>query len=182
MLFDKGAQLGDIMALGEGVGHDLVLVQPHVQVMLLVQHIGYAPGHARGKVLACGPQNDAAASGHVLAAVVAHSLHHRYGAGVAHAEAFPGHAVYKGFAGGGAVKGHVAHDDVFPGLEGAGLGGIEHQLAAGEPFAEAVVAVSLQLQGEPFGDKGPEGLASAAPAAYHIAVLRQAVSPLACNL
>ena len=105
--------------------------------------------------------------------MVPHALHHGDGAGVADAEPLAGHPVDERLAGGGAVQSHVAHDDVLAGVEGAVLGWIEYQLAAGEALAQPIVAVALQLQGQSFGDEGAEGLASAAMAGDDIAVVRQ---------
>ena len=135
MLFNEGTELLNIVILRQGVDEHLLLVQPQVQVVVLVQHVGDAAGHARREVLARGAQNDHPAAGHVLAAVVAHALHHGHRAGVADAEPLTGHAVDVGTAAGGAVQGHVAHDDVLTGFELGALGGIEDQLAAGEALA-----------------------------------------------
>ena len=88
----------------------------------------------------------------------------------------PAIAVDERLAGGGAVQGHVAHDDVLAGIEGAALGRIEDQLAAGEALAEPVVAVPLQLQRQPLGEKGAEGLPPAAVAGDDIAVVRQGIA------
>ena len=109
--------------------------------------------------------------------MVAHALHHSGGAGVADAEALPGAAVDEGLAAGGPIEGHIAHDDVLPWLKPASpRRGMQNQLAAGEALAESVVAVPLQVQRQPPGDKCPEGLPAAAAAGDDIAVLRQAVS------
>jgi hypothetical protein len=63
------------------------------------------------------------AAGHVFAAVVADALDDGGHAGVADGEALAGHAADVGLAGGGAVEGDVADDDVFLGLEGGLAGG-----------------------------------------------------------
>ena len=59
-------------------------------------------------------------------------------------------------------------------VEGAVLGRIDHQLAAGEALAEVVVGVPLQLQGQALGQEGAEGLAAAAGTLDGEGVLRQA--------
>ena len=59
------------------------------------------------------------------------------------------------------------------GLKGAVLGRIDNQLAAGQALAEIVVGVALQLQGQPLGDEGAEGLAAAAGALDREGVVRQ---------
>ena len=144
--------------------------------MPFVQHVGHAAGHARRKVLPGGSQDHCPASGHVLAAMVAHALHHSGGTGVADAEALSGHTVDEGLAAGGSIESHVAHDDVLPRLKpGPPRRRMQNQLAAGEALAESIVAVPLQVQRQPPGDKCPEGLPAAAAAGDDIAVLRQAV-------
>ena len=54
-----------------------------------VEHEGVAAGHAGREVAAGRAEHHRAAAGHVLAAVVAHALDDRGGAGVAHAEPLP---------------------------------------------------------------------------------------------
>ena len=182
MGLNEGAELGDVVRLRQGVRHHLVLVEAHIEVVLFVQHIGDAAGHPGCEVLSRGAEDHAAAAGHVLAAMVPHALHHGDGAGVADAEPLAGHPVDERLAGGGAIQSHVAHDDVLAGVEGAVLGWIEYQLAAGEALAQPIVAVALQLQGQSFGDEGAEGLASAAMAGDDIAVVRQGVPALPGDL
>ena len=50
---------------------------------LQVQHVGHAAGHAGTEVAAGATDDERLAAGHVLAAVVADSLDHRGGTGVA---------------------------------------------------------------------------------------------------
>ena len=114
--------------------------------------------------------------------MVAASLCHGDGPGIADAEPFPGDAVYKGLAGGGAVKGHVADDDVVLGRKAAALLGLHHQLAAGQTLAKIVVGVALQPDGQALGQEGAEGLAAAAQTVHHIGVLLQAVAEAPGNL
>ena len=94
--------------------------------------------------------------------MVAHALHHRAGAGVAHGESLPCHAVDECLAAGSPVEGHIADDDVLFRFERGPFGGIDDDLSAGEALAHIVVAVPFQLQGEPFGNEGTEGLPTAA--------------------
>ena len=75
------------------------------------------PDMPAAKLRPVRPEHDDAAAGHVLAAVVAHRLHHRVHAAVAHAEALAGHAADVGLAAGRAVEGDVADDDVLLGHE-----------------------------------------------------------------
>ena len=87
------------------------------EVVVLVEHVGDAAGHAGGEVAAGGAEHDDAAAGHVLAAVVADGFDHGVHAAVAHREALAGHAAEEGLARGGAVEGDVADDDVLLGHE-----------------------------------------------------------------
>ena len=81
-----------------------------------IPDVGDAAAHAGGEVAAGRAEDDHTAAGHVLAAVVAHALHHRDGAGVAHAEALGRHAAEVALAAGGAVQDDVADEDVLLGL------------------------------------------------------------------
>ena len=74
------------------------------------------PGHPGGEIAAGHAEHDHRTSGHVLAAVVAHTLDHREAAGVADAEALARHAAEEGLAGDGAVHHGIADDDVLAGL------------------------------------------------------------------
>ncbi len=117
----------------------------------IVQHEGYAAGHAGGEVAARLAQNDNEPLGHVLAAVIAYAFHHGGGAGVAHRESLAGHAVEECLAAGGAVKHYVAHQDVFLGLELRGFGRIYNQLAARETLADVIVGVAFEHQRHALG-------------------------------
>jgi hypothetical protein len=57
-----------------------------------------------------------------------------YGAAVAHAEAFAGPAADEGPAGGGAIQGHVADDDVLFGRKVAPSGGRMASMAPERPL------------------------------------------------
>ena len=93
--------------------------------------------------------------------MIAQSFHYRSGAGIANREAFPGAAVEKRFAGGGAVQRHVADEDVFFRGE-RGCGRIDDEAPAGKAFAHVVVGVAFQFQGHALGQEGPEALAGRA--------------------
>ena len=114
--------------------------------------------------------------------MVAHALDHRRGAGVADTEPLTGHAPDKGFAGGCAVQGHVADDDIFLGLEFALFRRVDDELAAGKALAEIVVGVALQLQRQALGDKCAEALTRAAGAANLVGILGQTVAVAAGDL
>src|SRR3981189_1380754 len=79
------------------------------EVKTLVEYVGQAAAHARGKITAARPEHDDQAFRHVLAAMIAHALHHRRGSGIAYGEALTGHAVEKSFSAGSAVQHDVAH-------------------------------------------------------------------------
>ena len=81
------------------------------------KHVGDAAAHARGEVAAGRPEDDHAAAGHVLAAVVADALDDRARARVADAEALAGEPAEERAAGGRAVEHGVADDDVLLGRE-----------------------------------------------------------------
>src|SRR5438552_18958270 len=90
--------------------------------------------------------------------MIADTLHHRGRAGIAHREAFAGHAVEVSLAAGGAVKRDVAGDDIFLRHETRSLGRIDDQFAAGESLAAVIVSVALQSERDAFGQKCPEAL------------------------
>src|SRR5450756_1704567 len=138
---------------------DHLPVAAAVEVPSLVQDVGDAARHAGGEVPAGMPQHHHAAAGHVLAAVVAHRLHHGLHAAVPDAEPLAGHATDECLALGGAVQGHVPDDDVLLRHEGRARGRVDGDLAAGEPFADVVVGIPFQSQGDPLGNDGSEALA-----------------------
>src|SRR5439155_13615662 len=96
------------------------------------------------------------AARHVFAAVIAHGQHYRVDAAVADAEALAGHAADVGLAGGRAVEGHVAGDDVFARHEGRAGGRVDDDLAAGQALAEVVVGVAFEDQRHPLGNERAE--------------------------
>src|SRR3970282_1125755 len=104
-----------------------------------VQHVGDAARHTRGKIPPGAPQYHHRAAGHVLAAVVAHPLHHGVCTRVTHGEALAGNATEIRFAADRAVEHDVTGDDVFSGLA-AELGrGLHADAPAGKSFAAIVV-------------------------------------------
>jgi hypothetical protein len=84
---------------------------------MLVIDIGDTAAHAGRKVPAARCPAQPRALGHVLAAVIAHALHHGRGARVADRKSFPGNAVEKRLAAGGAIEHHVADHNVFFGTK-----------------------------------------------------------------
>ena len=75
MLTDQIFQQRHIVLVLHRLQADHVLVDPLVEVPVLVQHIGDAAGHAGCKVFAGLAQDHHGAAGHILTAVVAHALH-----------------------------------------------------------------------------------------------------------
>ena len=77
VLGNQRAQLVNIALLGDFSAFDQLLVEPLVEVMMLVEDICHAARHARGKVFAGASENDDLAACHVLAAVLADALNDR---------------------------------------------------------------------------------------------------------
>ena len=97
-------------------------------------------------------------------------------AGVADAEALAGDAVDVGLAGGGAVEGDVADEDVFLRLEERALGRIDDDLGAGEALADVVVGIAFEREGHARRAEGGERLAGAAVELELDGVVRQALA------
>ncbi len=146
-----------------------------------VEHVGNAAGHAGGEVAPGAAEHHHYAPGHVLAAVVADGLDHRGGAGVADGEALAGHAVEPGLASGGAVKDHVADQDVLLGREGGALGRVDDQPPAGEALAGVIVGVAFQRQRDALGEEGAEALPGRAGEVEADGVLGQALGAVAAG-
>ena len=94
--------------------------------------------------------------------MVAHTLHHRRGAGVANREPFAGHAVEERLTAGGAVQHHVAHQDIVLRHKRRRAWRIDDNAAAGEALAHIVVGVAFQHQSHARGEKRAEALTRAA--------------------
>mmetsp|Transcript_4366 Transcript_4366/g.6154 ORF Transcript_4366/g.6154 Transcript_4366/m.6154 type:complete len:1101 (-) Transcript_4366:1586-4888(-) len=165
VLLDVAPELGLVL-----VGLDLLQAhQPQVAPVgegaVRVVHVGDAPAHARGEVPPGGAQHHRAAPGHVLAAVVAHALHHGQRARVAHAEPLAGLAPEEGLAGRGPVQAHVAHDHVVlrhEALRQRGRLRVDGDLAAAEALAHVVVGVAVDLEVHALGDGEAQALAGVA--------------------
>src|SRR6185295_20080021 len=83
-----------------------------LEVAGLVEHIGDAARHAGGEVPPGAADHHHPAARHVLAPVVAHTLHHGGGAAVPHREALARHPAEIGLAAGAPIEHHIAHQDV----------------------------------------------------------------------
>ena len=110
-----------------------------------VEHVGDAAGHPGREVAPGRAEDERGATGHVLAAVVAHALDDGGGPGVAHAEALADPAAQEELAGGRAVADDVAGDDVLLGRRAREpAAGPHDDAAAGQALADVVVGVALR--------------------------------------
>ena len=146
----------DVFFLLDGFEVHHLPVAADVEILVLVQHVGNAAGHARGKVASGLADNHHAAAGHVFATVISHALHHRVDAAVPDAEALAGDAPEIAFAGGCAVQGYIADKDVFLRHKGRGPRRVDNDLAAGKALADVIVGVPFQGQGDAPGDERAE--------------------------
>src|SRR5262249_20389425 len=125
---------------------------------VLVEDEGEPARHAGGEVAAGGAEDDDGAAGHVLAAVVAHALDDGGDARVSHREALAGAPVEERAPGDRAVEDGVADDDLVVGTEGRAARRLDDKDAAGEPLADVVVGVALELEGDAAHGEGAEAL------------------------
>jgi hypothetical protein len=77
---------------------------------------------------------------------------------IADTETFACHAVDVDFTAGGSVERDITDDDVFGGNEGGFGGGIEDDFTAAESFADVVVGIAFEFEGDSFGDECAEAL------------------------
>ena len=182
MLADELLQGSNIVLVLHRLQAHGLLVDPLVEIPVLVQNVGHAAGHAGREVLAGLAQDHDSAAGHVLTAVVTHALDNGSRAAVADAEALTGHAGDEGLAAGGTVKGHIAGDDVFLGLVADALGRADDDLAAGQALAHVVVAVAGQAEGQALGDERAKALAACADALGGVDIVGQGAAVLAGDL
>ena len=139
-----------------------------------VVDVGDPAAHPGGEVAAGLAEDDDAAAGHVLAAVLADALDDRQRAGVADREALAGEAAEEGLAAGGAVEDDVAGDHVLGRVEARAVGRADREDAAGEALADVVVRLALELERDPRREPGAEALAGRAAQADVDRVARQA--------
>mmetsp|Transcript_19513 Transcript_19513/g.65512 ORF Transcript_19513/g.65512 Transcript_19513/m.65512 type:complete len:933 (-) Transcript_19513:1998-4796(-) len=163
VLLHIGAELGRVGGvLARVVEGDHLHVAPLRECALRVVHVGDAARHARGEVAARAAEHHTAAAGHVLAAVVAHALHHGEGPRVAHAEALARAPAEECLARRRAVERRVAHDHlrlrVSQELLAELLGRVHGDLAAREPLAAIVVGIPLEAHRDAPGEHEAEGL------------------------
>jgi hypothetical protein len=94
--------------------------------------------------------------------MIADRFHYRTHSRITDAEAFACHAANVDFTAGGSVEGDVTDDDVFGGDEGRLGRGIEDQFAAAQAFAEVVVGIACEFEGDSGGDECAEALSGTA--------------------
>src|SRR5215475_658637 len=115
---------------------------------VLIEDVGNAPRHSRRKVPPGGTNHHHHPAGHVFAAMVACTLHHRHGARVAHGKALPGDAAEIALTGDGSVEHRVADDDALFRYD-AGIGmGPHDQLATGKSLADVVIGLTDEVEGD----------------------------------
>jgi hypothetical protein len=85
-------------------------------------------------------------------------FHNRTDSRVTDAETFACHAVNVDFTAGGSVESDVADDDVFSGDEGGFGRGVEDDFTAAESFADVVIGIAFEEEGDSLGDKCAEAL------------------------
>jgi hypothetical protein len=136
------------------------------KITLLVKDIGNTAAHSRREIASGGTEDDHLSACHVLTTTIAvggasrneNRFHNRIYTRVTDAEPFACHAVDVDFAAGGSVEGDVADDDIFGGDEGGFGRGVEDDFTAAESFADVVVGITFEFEGDSFGDKCAEAL------------------------
>ena len=157
--FDEGFHLGDVLRAGDRQGDDHLGVDAGVEFPVHIIDEGGAAGHACAEVFAGLAEDGDGAVGHVFAAVVAHAFDDGGGAGVADGEALAGAAVGEEETAGGSVEAGVACNGVLRSLEFRGRGDAEDDFAGGHAFADVVVGLADEFEGDSVDEEGAEGLA-----------------------
>ena len=94
---------------------DHLQVAPALERAVGVEHVRNAAAHACGEIPTRAAEHEDAATGHVLAPVVADALNHHDGSAIAHTKTFAREAAEVRFAARGAIERHVPDDDVLLG-------------------------------------------------------------------
>ena len=129
-----------------------------VEVAVPVPYVGHTAGHACGKVASRLSEYYHAPAGHILAAVVAYTLHYGCGTGVADGKALACTAVDVNFTACGAVKQGVACNRVFLCLEVAPYRRQDGDASATQTFAQIIVGLAFQLEVDTRDKECPETL------------------------
>src|SRR5690606_30427199 len=138
--------LGDVLVLLDGLESHGAEIATRLEIAARIPDVSAAARHAGGEITPGGAQDHDAPAAHALAAVIADALDHRPRAAVAHAEALGRAAAEERAASGRAVERDVADQHVLLGRESAFARRVDDQPAAGEPLADIVVAVALELE------------------------------------
>src|SRR5688572_3905464 len=141
----------------ERVDH-LSVEQRRVQI----KEITNAARHAGCDIAPCLAEYHRDAAGHVLAPVIAQSLHHRNSTRVPDAEPLADLPADEQLTGRRAVSDHIAGDDVVCGDESSRTRRPHHNAATREPFSQVVVSIAFQAQRDAGGQECPEALSSRA--------------------
>jgi len=107
--------------------------------------------------------------------MVAHALHHRIGATVAHAEALAANPAEVRLARGCSIKRDVADDDVFFRHEGCRFRREHHDLSTRQTLADVIVGIALERQGDPARNEGTKALSGGAIEMDLDGVVRQTI-------
>src|SRR5437764_1784384 len=157
VLLHEGTQLFEVL-LGRRLELDHLGVALRREGAVGVEHVRDAAAHARREVAASRTEDDDAAAGHVLAAVVADTLDHRVHARVADAEALARQPAEERAAAGGAVEHGVADHDVLLRPERDALRRAHREHAARQALAGVVVGVAVEREGDPRLEPASEAL------------------------
>ena len=120
--------------------------------------IGNATRHAGCEIAPSLAQHHDNPAGHVLAAMVADAFNDGDGARIAHRKPLACNALEIGFASDRAVEHGVADDDVFGRLACRVLGLAYDHATAGEAFADIIVGVAHEIEGDAARQEGAEAL------------------------
>ena len=156
---EHAPHVGDLGLVGEPLDVDHLRVHVRTERAVLVEYVSDTARHTGAEVAPRRTEHDHAAARHVLAAMVTHAFDDGICTAVAHAEAFARHAADVGLATGGAVKRHIADDDVVLGRESRAGRREHHDLAARKTLADVVVRIALERQAHARRDERAEALA-----------------------
>lgn len=160
MEFDEGFHLGDVLRAANGHGYDHLGIDAGLEFSVDVIDEGGATGHSGSEVFAGPSEDDDGSVGHVFAAMVADAFDDGGGTRVTDGESFAGAAVGEKVTAGSSVEAGISGDGVFGGFE-AGVGGdAKDDLAGGHAFADVVVGLADEFEGDAIDEEGTEGLAS----------------------
>ena len=139
MLFNKPLELVSVMGVFNFFNRYKLTVQPLVQVMMGIKHIGYTTTHSRSKVTSGFSKDYYRSSGHVFKSVVTASFDNRSSTRIAHAETFTCNTVDVGLTTRSTKERDVTDDDVLICLKFTLFRRKNYKLTAGKTFSEIVV-------------------------------------------